>query len=408
MKTSLRSIVAVILLSTLQACSSASQQDAATRGVNNFSFARMGVNKTMPAANATNVPINAPIRIITSQPVDAYSANPLNFAIFDEFGNHIGAEKSVSSRYIPHPDNPSIPTSEIIIRLNQNLFPNRDYVVSWGNPKERPQQDGDIDPAILGIRGLNGAIMETGGFKFTTGSCTLGFGNSTNGEEAPVNCDFVNQRELEIVSISPGVEMDEGIVNNFTDTLSNILGEGRDSKYFTVAGRTDIRIRFSEPFVDEQHQAEINFNGLSPLAPMPIQDFSSLYVFVVDSSTVVEFQELWGSMLNIAVDENSSQADIAQAELIWNDFRDSTQALNGNVYSNSDRTELIFELAPGEFYPNTGGQAVIVLARRMQGYESGRPLSNDNFIAGFVNFTGFQDISQMAFDFGSFIPGLFF
>lgn len=344
--------------------------------VTSFSDSR-GINviQTTPENGAANVPLDADFSIILDEKVDAYSAIPENFEIFNTSGDRIGA-KLVSTKFIQHPQDPSRVVSKISVALPGGVYllPNNTYTFHWG--ETNPEIITSENVAAFGIQSIYLAPLRAGSIEFSTGDT---FTNSPGASN-----------HLEVLSMSPGRALGRGSSFEFSASLGDVFNRSGRNSYLTVRPKSEIRIHFSEPIVDLGSEYSLEMNGFSELPPTPIDQFGHMGVFTFSKD--IKFSDVFID----AADSTYNQ---------WINFRNSlSNRLRGKVRTENGRRTLIFELDPSCEpaslcqYPEWPGSVVVVVLRDLRSWQTQKTLVDNTYISGFIHFPGFRFDSGIIFD----------
>lgn len=357
----------------LSSCkNNASQQSLVT----SFSDSR-GINviQTTPVNAATDVPLDTDFSIILDEKVDAYSAIPENFEIFNASGDRVGA-KLVSTKFIQHPQDPNRVVSKISVALPGGVYllPNDTYTFHWG--ETNPEIITGENANAFGIQSVDLAPLRAGSIEFTTGDQFTNRPGTSN--------------HLEVLSMSPGRALGRGSSFNFSASLGDVFNRSGGSSYLTVRPKSEIRIHFSEPIVDLGSEYALEMNGFSELAPTPIDQFGHMGVFTFSKD--IKFSDVFID----SADSTYNQ---------WIEFRNSlSNRLRGKVRTENGRRTLIFELdsscEPASLcqYPEWPGSVVVVVLRDLKSWQTEKTLVDNTYISGFIHFPGFRFDSGVIFD----------
>lgn len=338
-------------------------------------FGLVSILSTYPNHDDTNVLLDTHFEITFDQKIDAYSAIPENFEIFADDGGKVGGTKLVSSKYVPHPNNPNELVSQIRLTLSREfLMPETRYIFAWGTPKD------ELAPDVAnayGIMNLKGDRLDAGAIAFTTGKDYSGF----------------RSQKMDVLTMSPGRVLSRGKNFEFSGKLKDLFDRSSSESYITTAKDTPIRILLSQP-IDWIGGIDPIDRILPEIPRTQIEEFPHMMIALFDSETA--YDQLFASVLNLSGDA-------------WATFRTSySRRLSGSVYSTNSRRTLIFELdndCPGARfceYPDTIGQAVVVIVKGVKAYPTqeklgGEDRSEDFVIGGFIHFSGFQAESPLKF-----------
>jgi len=325
-------------------------------------FAQLEILSTYPKHASSGFPLDGEIVLTFDQKVDSYSAIPENFELWTSDGDRVATPKLISSQFVPNPNNKDLEVSEMRFRLDgEYLLPETQYIFMWG---DLSQSASDVDPAALGIQNLYGAPLPNGGIRFTTGTELTRF---------PID-------DLEVLAMSPGRIISKGKAFEFDSSLDSLLNRSANDSYITVSKNSPIRIRFSEPIVDQISKFDLEDNGFSELKATSIEDFPNMMVALFDTQT--KYSQIFASMANLATPEG---------EQAWNEFRTSYEGrLKGKVWTTDGRRTLNFALNAGETYPDTTAQVVIVIIWDLYSWQTFHRLPDNFMVAGFLHFSGVQ------------------
>ncbi|MGA0164339.1 MAG: hypothetical protein ACO3LE_08895 [Bdellovibrionota bacterium] len=338
-------------------------------------FQSINVIQTSPENAATGVPLDTDFSIILDEKVDAYSAIPENFEIFNSSGDRVGA-KLVSTKFVQHPQDPNRVVSKISVALPGGVYllPNNTYTFHWG--ETNPEIITGENANAFGIQSIYLAPLRAGSVEFTTGDQFINRPGSSN--------------HLEVLSMSPGRALGRGSSFEFNASLGDVFNRSGSSSYLTVRPKSEIRIHFSEPIVDLGSEYSLETNGFSELPPTPIDQFGHMGVFTFSKD--IKFSDVFID----AADSTYNQ---------WINFRNSlSNRLRGKVRTENGRRTLIFELDPSCEptslcqYPEWPGSVVVVVLRDLRSWQTEKTLVDNTYISGFIHFPGFRFDSGVIFD----------
>lgn len=361
----LQKILSVSLVIALSGC--AQTPSRADQTIQRGLLGELTVHSTSPTQGAKGVCLDHQFKVLFNDKIDAYSAVADNFEIWSVNGNRVGGDKLVSTRFVPHPDDSERLVSEVSISLqNEFLFPFQEYFLMWGEPRT---DDDSIDPNSLGIQNLLGFRATSGAVRFSTDNCL----------------QDMNSQEFEVISMSPGRILTRGRIFDISAEVSNLLNRNRNNSFITFQKDARIRITFNQP-LDRIDGVDSASGPLGEINNVPISQFPSLAVFVLDANT--RFDQLYFSLMNL--DQNA-----------WESFRNSyINRFNGSVSTTNGRRTLLFQLPPGEAYPDTLAQAIFVVGRDLRALNapsSNNQLKDNLFVGGFMHFSGFGTSSPIKF-----------
>lgn len=372
-KINISSLLTLGMILILAACSKGSGDSVKnTQDFLSSDFCSVNLISSYPPHRSEGFPPDGEISIIMDQKLDSYSFLQDNFELFDQDGDRVGGRLDISGRYVDNPNGPGQVTELRIRRHGQYLEPKTRYTLMWGEVPGDKLDDPDL--AALGIQSVNGCIFGNNGLVFTTGT---------------EYSDFINSSELKVLSLSPGRILARGKDIDFNADFGALLNPADSKSYITLSRFAPIRIRFSQPIIDDLSALDIEENGFSELPPTDIAEFTNMMVGVFDVDT--RFDQLFASVLNIDPTDPASVA-------AWNDWRNSYEGrLNGRVFTTDGRKTLNFVLADGEEYPDTLAQVVIVVVWNVKGYQSFHRLTDNFVVGGFLHYSGFRVDSPITF-----------
>lgn len=361
LKNSWTLMIASLLLGCAQSVDPADQ--SSVRGL----VGKLLIHSTDPVNGQTGVCLDHRFKVIFEEKVDAYSAVPDNFEVWTTTGNRVGGERLVSTKFIPHPNDSSKTVSEVTVTFPDTyLSPGQEYYLVWGEPRTDVP---DVNPAALGIQNLIGYRAESGSVRFQTENCL----------------NDVNSQKFELLSVSPGRILTRGKVFDIEGELDNLINRDKNNSFITLQKNAKIRMTFNQP-IDRIPGVDPVSGPLGEIRDQPLDEFPSLAIFVIDANT--RFDQLYYSLLNL--DQNA-----------WEAFRTSFgERLQGTLSTTDGRRTILFELAPGESYPDTVAQAVVVVARdilALNAPSSANQLEDNLAIASFIHFSGFGFESPVSF-----------